>query len=169
MARVGATLKKALRNPHNADGIEAPAVDPFVRKAGCARKRKHGSSEKYTKVASPYHPGWLERAGNAVFDAARSVGLPAERMRRDIGAASAFARSGTDSAAFGFGEESRALASTLTPASAGVSGITLGNLRLQKDKSELARIQHPERDGYRRACGGRRHALRDGESRDNLD
>lgn len=62
---------------------------------------------------SSYEPGLMERAGNFLYDRARSLGLPAQRMRRDLGNLDHTVRGAADTLSFGTADEIAAGANAL--------------------------------------------------------
>jgi hypothetical protein len=64
------------------------------------------------------NPGIMERIGNAAYDAAKAIGLPAQRMRSDVQALDSAARGVADVATFGLSDELAAAAG----ASTGIGG-----------------------------------------------
>jgi len=89
-----------------------------------------------------YEPGFMERVGNAVFDGAKSIGLPANRVRRDLNALGTGIRNVADGAVLGFGDEFSAGMGALTGIG-GEFGNYEGNLAREWGITELGKINHP--------------------------
>lgn len=91
---------------------------------------------------SAHDPGLLGGIGNRLYDAAKALGLPASRMRRDAQALDAAVRGAADIPAFGLADEIAAGLGSLTGIG-GQRGDYSGNLELQRAIDEQDAQQHP--------------------------
>lgn len=91
---------------------------------------------------TPTTPSFLERAGNAMFDAGKALGLPVDQMRRDNASLDAGVRGAADAMSFGTADEIAAKAADLTGIG-GRQGNYEGNLNLQRTIDRNDEQQHP--------------------------
>lgn len=123
-------MKSALRNAHEAGNTEAAKKIANAIKAAQSQQggEAMGRSVPHTTGQSmeSYEPGFMERMGNATFDALKGMGLPAERMRRDNNNLDNAVRGAADSLSFGTADEIAA------GANAALGGDYSGELKQQR-------------------------------------
>lgn len=95
----------------------------------------------------------MERVGNALYDAGKSIGLPVERMRRDNRNVDAAVRGAADIASFGTADEIAAAADSVTGLS-GERGNYSGNLEYQRAQDRYDAEVNPVARGAGQIAGG---------------
>lgn len=133
-----ATIDRVMRQSTGLTPAAAPSAAPPLGPSPA------GASQQPVPTGElrPYEPGFFENIGNRLYDAANAIGLPGERMRRDVQGVDAAVRGAADTATFGLADEIAAGLGSATGVG-GQAGNYEGNLEAQRAIDERDRIVNP--------------------------